>query len=183
MKVYLDNCCYNRPFDDQNQMRIYLETQAKLYIQKLIRDGALCLAFSYVSRYENWNSPYAKNQITTERFFGNAITYIDIDKADTIEQKAIEIMKYGVKSIYQYLGGFFMNTTAIIMNDGINCLIERLGTIETEIFISQLIREPFDYTKWQREHYAGFSVSELNKRAVEYARKNPISEVEQSEFH
>jgi len=98
MKVYLDNCCYNRPFDDQNQMRIYLETQAKLYIQKLIRDGALCFAFSYVSRYENWNSPYAKNQITIERFFENATTYIDIDKADTIEQKAIEIMRYGVKS-------------------------------------------------------------------------------------
>jgi hypothetical protein len=59
------------------------------------------------------------------------------------------------------------------MNDGINCLIERLGIIETEIFISQIIREPFDYTKWQREHYSGMSVSELNKKAVEYAKNNP----------
>ena len=67
-----------------------------------------------------------------------------------------------------------MNTTATIMNDGINCLVERLGIIETEIFISQLIREPFDYTKWQREHYADMSVSELNKKAVEYAKSNPI---------
>ena len=63
-----------------------------------------------------------------------------------------------------------MNTTATIMNDGINCLVERLGIIETEIFISQLIREPFDYTKWQREYYADMSVSELNKKAVEYAK-------------
>jgi len=59
------------------------------------------------------------------------------------------------------------------MNDGINCLVERLGIIETEIFISQIIKEPLDYTKWQREHYADLSVSELNKRAVEYA-KNTI---------
>jgi len=66
-----------------------------------------------------------------------------------------------------------MNTTATIMKDGINCLVERLGVIETEIFVSQLIREPFDYTKWQREHYAGMSVSELNRRAVEYAINNP----------
>ena len=68
-----------------------------------------------------------------------------------------------------------MNTTTTIMNDGINCLVERLGVIETEIFISQLIREPFDYTKWQRDHYADMSLSELNKRAVEYSIKNPIT--------
>ena len=65
-----------------------------------------------------------------------------------------------------------MYSTATIMSDGINCLIERLGIIETEIFISQIIREPLDYTKWQRERYSDMSVSELNKRAVEYAKKN-----------
>jgi len=98
MNVYLDNCSYNRPFDNQSQMRIYLETQAKLYIQKLIRDGSLFLAISYVSRYENGNSPFSKNKITIEKFFEKATTYIDIDKADIIEQKANEIMKYGLKS-------------------------------------------------------------------------------------
>ena len=66
-----------------------------------------------------------------------------------------------------------MYSTATIMNDGINCLVERLGIIETEIFISQIIREPLDYTKWQKEHYADMSVSELNKRAVEYAKNTP----------
>jgi len=65
-----------------------------------------------------------------------------------------------------------MYNTAAIMNAGMDCLVERLGAIETEIFISQIIREPFDYTKWQREHYADLSVSELNKRAVEYAREH-----------
>jgi predicted nucleic acid-binding protein len=98
MRVYLDNCSYNRPFDDQNQMRIYLETQAKLFIQKLIRNGDLLLAISYISRYENGNSPHSKNKITIEKFFENATTFIDIDKADIIEKKANEIMFYGVKS-------------------------------------------------------------------------------------
>jgi predicted nucleic acid-binding protein len=79
-------------------MRIYLETQAKLYIQKLIQNGSLMLAISYISRYENGNSPYLKNKITIEQFFENAVAYIDIDKADIIENKANEIMKYGVKS-------------------------------------------------------------------------------------
>jgi hypothetical protein len=38
VKIYLDNCCYNRPFDDQDHMRVYLKTQAKLYIQELIKE-------------------------------------------------------------------------------------------------------------------------------------------------
>ncbi len=65
-----------------------------------------------------------------------------------------------------------MYNTAVIMNAGMDCLVEKLGPIETEIFISQIIREPFDYTEWQREHYADFSVSELNQKAVDYAKKN-----------
>ncbi|MDR0872479.1 MAG: hypothetical protein LBN27_03290 [Prevotellaceae bacterium] len=64
--------------------------------------------------------------------------------------------------------------TATIMNEAMNCLVERLGIIETEIFISQIIREPFDYTKWQQEHYADLSVNELNKKAIEYAKNNPV---------
>lgn len=37
MRIYMDNCSYNRPYDDQSQMRIHLETQAKLHIQDMIR--------------------------------------------------------------------------------------------------------------------------------------------------
>lgn len=32
MKVYLDNCCFNRPYDDQKQIIIRMETLAKLHI-------------------------------------------------------------------------------------------------------------------------------------------------------
>lgn len=32
MNIYLDNCCYNRPFDDQTQERIHLESEAILAI-------------------------------------------------------------------------------------------------------------------------------------------------------
>jgi len=98
MKVYLDNCSYNRPFDDQSQIRIYLETQAKLYIQRLIQNKRLSLVVSYVSRFENDDNPLFRNKITTERFFENATTYVDIDKAEIIEKKANEIMKYGIKA-------------------------------------------------------------------------------------
>ena len=35
-KIYLDNCCFNRPYDNQKQLRIKLEAEAKLFIQDLI---------------------------------------------------------------------------------------------------------------------------------------------------
>ena len=53
MKIYMDNCCYNRPYDDQTQIRIYLETEAKLYIQEQIRNGEFELVTSYMLEYEN----------------------------------------------------------------------------------------------------------------------------------
>lgn len=46
MRIYLDNCCYNRPFDDQSQIKIHLEAQAKLYIQAKIREGTYDLVWS-----------------------------------------------------------------------------------------------------------------------------------------
>lgn len=41
MRVYFDMCCYNRPYDDQSQIKVSLETQAKLHIQNLIHKEAI----------------------------------------------------------------------------------------------------------------------------------------------
>jgi len=42
--VYLDVCCYNRPFDSQIQMRVRLETEAKLFLQEMAKDGRVKVA-------------------------------------------------------------------------------------------------------------------------------------------
>jgi hypothetical protein len=34
MRIYLDTCCYNRPFDDQHQERVHIESEAILIIIK-----------------------------------------------------------------------------------------------------------------------------------------------------
>ena len=41
MKVYLDNCCFNRPYDNQDHLSIKLETEAKLRIQEMIKEKKL----------------------------------------------------------------------------------------------------------------------------------------------
>ena len=92
IRVYLDNCTYNRPYDDQSQIRISLETQAKLYIQRLIIDKKLDLVCSYMSVYENNENPNSGHRDSVQQFFYYASEFIDIDKADIIE-KCAEILK------------------------------------------------------------------------------------------
>ena len=57
MLLYLDICCFNRPFDDQAQLKIRLESQAKLYIQSEILDGRFKLLWSYILEHENNKNP------------------------------------------------------------------------------------------------------------------------------
>ena len=38
MRIYLDNCTFNRPFDDQTHIRIYVESEAKLFSKIIVTD-------------------------------------------------------------------------------------------------------------------------------------------------
>jgi hypothetical protein len=58
MLVYLDICCFNRPYDDQNQPLIRLETEAKLLIQSEIINNNLRLIWSFILEYENNDNPF-----------------------------------------------------------------------------------------------------------------------------
>ena len=64
MRVYLDNCCLNRPFDDQRQMRVRLEAEATLCIQEHIRSGTLELVWSYMLDFENAANPFEERRTT-----------------------------------------------------------------------------------------------------------------------
>lgn len=62
-----------------------------------------------------------------------------------------------------------------IMNQGMSCLLEKLGTVGTEQFISVIMRERFDYTKWQQQRFDDMSSDEFQEAAVSYAKENPFS--------
>ena len=61
-----------------------------------------------------------------------------------------------------------------IMNRGITCLLEKLGAVETEQFISAIIREKFDYTKWQQQRFDNMSSDEFQQAALTYSKENPF---------
>ena len=53
--------------------------------------------------------------------------------------------------------------------EGMNALLDKLRVIDTEQFISLMIREPFDDTQWQEQNlnFEGASVRDLSKQAME----------------
>jgi hypothetical protein len=59
-----------------------------------------------------------------------------------------------------------------LRDEGMKVLINNLGRVEAERFISLIIREPFDYTEWQKELFNDMSVKELSNLAMkEYRNK------------
>ena len=96
MRVYLDNCCFNRPFDDQRQTRVRLETEAKLCIQEHIRGGTLELAWSYILDFENAANPFEERRTTISRWRQYAT--IDVEETATILQEAKALVALGLKA-------------------------------------------------------------------------------------
>ena len=96
MRIYMDNCCFNRPFDDQSDIRIRLETEAKLYIQEKIINREIELAWSYIIDYENLFNSFEERRNTIDKWKSHAI--IDIVETGDIINNAGLIRKFGVKN-------------------------------------------------------------------------------------
>jgi len=96
MLLYLDNCCFNRPFDDQKQIRIRIETEAKLYIQENIVLGQFKLAWSYMLDYENNANPYSERKETIKNW--KKYVVIDTNQTEEIILLAQKLHNSGIKS-------------------------------------------------------------------------------------
>ena len=97
MKIYLDNCCFNRPFDNQLEIKIRLETEAKLYIQYLIQKKKLQIVWSYILDFENSKNPFEERKQQIERWKIFAVE--DIEENDTILAIGRKLEKIGLKKI------------------------------------------------------------------------------------
>lgn len=95
MRVYLDNCMFNRPFDNQVQMRIRLESEAKLYIQDNIKTGDIELIWSYILEIENTQNPHVERRIAIQKW--KNISTIKIIENSEILAKANQLIKFSIK--------------------------------------------------------------------------------------
>jgi predicted nucleic acid-binding protein len=97
MKLYLDNCSYNRPFDDQSHLAVRFEADAKLQIQELVKNGEIELVWSFVLDYENNANPF--EEVKSKIAEWKRLASIDCDYSDIIVQKAAVYMKLGLRQI------------------------------------------------------------------------------------
>jgi len=73
-----------------------------------------------------------------------------------------------------------MRTDTEVRIHGLRALVDALGTVEAERFITLMLREPFDYTKWQRHLWTDKSVEEISKVAMELRSTSPNRGTEQT---
>ena len=126
MKIYLDNCCFNRPFDDQSQVKIHIEAQAKLDIQKNIKQGNYDLVWSYILEYENEMNPFEERKESIIKWKNIAKEKI-VANSDIISL-AESICNQGIKpkdalhiscAIYAKCK-YFITTDRLLLNKNVN---------------------------------------------------------------
>jgi predicted nucleic acid-binding protein len=97
VKIYLDTSVYNRPFDDQTQPRIWLETLALALILQLVESGEANLVNSSVLEFENSRNPISIRQDWMARCLEQATTYQRVN--ESIRERAATLEKHGLKAI------------------------------------------------------------------------------------
>ena len=96
VRIYLDNCCFNRPYDDQSQPRVRFETQAKLHIQRMVFEREFELVWSYVLKFENSRNPFEAKKHAIMRW--EKLSSLFVTMSDEIVTTAEMITETGVKS-------------------------------------------------------------------------------------
>ena len=93
-RIYLDNCSFNRPYDDQSVLKNYLEAEAKIYIQNEIRNNTLDLVWSYMMDYEISFIPFSDRIAQILKW--KSIAVVDIDYSENITNPINFIQQLGV---------------------------------------------------------------------------------------
>jgi len=129
LRLYLDICSFNRPYDELSLLKNFLEAEAKLYIQQEILKNTLELAWSYMMDYEISFNPfsYIKRQISKWK----DIAKIDIIESENVVAMAKDIMRKGIKSkdslhlacAIEAECDYFVTTDCKVLNKSINGII------------------------------------------------------------
>ncbi len=97
VKVYLDLCCFNRPFDDQSQLLVRLQTEAKLAIQEAIRSRSHILFWSAILDLENNENPDLERKNAIEQW--RPLSEVDVATSAAVESLASVLAGQGLKAM------------------------------------------------------------------------------------
>jgi len=95
VKVYLDICCFNRPYDDQTQPKVAIETLAKLHIQELVLKHEIDIVWSYILKFENSRNIFESKRVAIAKWEKISVSFIG--KSDSVMVLARQISATGIK--------------------------------------------------------------------------------------
>jgi len=97
MRIYLDNCCLQRPLDDQAHPRIRVETEAVYALLAVVQAKELVLLDSEALRYEVSRIPDETRQIETLALLSLASEHLQV--TDEIEALALSFEQKGLSAM------------------------------------------------------------------------------------
>src|SRR5687768_5270243 len=98
MKIYLDTCCLNRPFDDRSQARVNIEAEAEAVRSILERceQGDGQLASSDILAFEVAQTTSEERRAMLHEELAIASEQVTIE---SVEQRAAELEKFGLQPL------------------------------------------------------------------------------------
>lgn len=96
MRLYLDTSVYNRPFDDQSQVKVFLETQASISVFRLISQETITLVSSPVLERENQRNSSPIRQRFMQAYLDQATLYQPL--TPSIIERARTLQTQGLKN-------------------------------------------------------------------------------------
>lgn len=146
MRVYLDCCCLQRPFDDQTQPRIKVETEAVLAILASVQAGDIILLGSEALDYEIHRIPDEERRREVLAALRLASEYLEVTEetkelAESLEKRGI----FSMDAVHLALASisaadFFCTCDDKIVYNGrtisnLNCKVVSVLALASEVLV------------------------------------------------
>ena len=95
-RIYLDVCCLSRPFDDQAQSRVHLESEAVLTILAQVEQNRIELVSSEAVVSEIAQNPNVENRRKTRDMLRLAKYHISVGEMES--SRALELQSFGFRA-------------------------------------------------------------------------------------
>ena len=94
MRIYLDTSVLNRPFDNQTQARVHLETEAFLTVLDSVMSGRFSLLNSAILIFENHANPFLERQKSVHDYLSLASAMVHMTSTMRDRGRALESLGF-----------------------------------------------------------------------------------------
>ncbi|MCD8350977.1 MAG: PIN domain-containing protein [Planctomycetaceae bacterium] len=131
LNVYMDVCCLNRPFDNQDQDRIHLEAEAVLSVLSRCQTGVWTLAASDIIELElsKSNNPEKLEKVRALYSLANRNNRLTV--TEQVKERATTFQQHGIKlfdSLHLALAEVNNQDVLLTTDDGFLAAANKFGT-------------------------------------------------------